>query len=277
MNFKRTAATLAAFTVGTVHLLAASITVSPSTDAMALANALAQGSPGITINSATLVSGTTSAGTFAGAAAPLPFSSGVFLTSGVSSCIAGPNNNTGCGGLASGLATSAIPGSADSTVLTINFTPTSSVVSFQYVFGSEEYLEYVGTGFNDSFRFLLNGINIALIPGTSTPVEINSVNNAANSSYFIVNAGPELQYDGLVGTSINLFATGSVNPGVTNTMVLAISDRGDTILDSGVFLKAGSFIAGPPPTGGDVPEPATFALVGVGLAALQVYRRRRHC
>lgn len=275
MNLRILAAASAACTLGAAHLLAASITVSPSTNATALANALVSGTSGITINSATLLSGSTSAGTFANAAAPLPFSSGVFLTSGVASCIPGPNGSSSCGGTASGSSTSAIAGSTDSTVLTINFTPTSNVISFQYVFGSEEYLEYVGSSFNDSFKFLLNGINIAIIPGTSTPVEINLVNNTSNSSYFAVNAGPELQYDGLVGTTINLFATGAVNPGVMNTMILAISDRGDSILDSGVFLKAGSFIDAPPPTGGgDVPEPATFALVGAGLAAIRLYRRR---
>ena len=48
--------------------------------------------------------------------------------------------------------------------------------SFKYVFGSEEYNEYVDTTFNDVFGFFLDGENIALIPGTPTPVSINNVN-----------------------------------------------------------------------------------------------------
>ena len=61
--------------------------------------------------------------------------------------------------------------------------PSGDSLVFNYVFASEEYLEFVGAGVNDAFAFILTGVtvpypstNIALIPGTSTPVSIDDVN-----------------------------------------------------------------------------------------------------
>src|SRR5690606_29483431 len=78
--------------------------------------------------------------------------------------------------------------SFDAAVLEFDFIPLSDTVRFRYVFGSDEYSEYVGLGFNDHFGFLLSGpgiagpfsnsaVNIALIPNTATSVAIDNVNN----------------------------------------------------------------------------------------------------
>ncbi|MBK7297043.1 MAG: choice-of-anchor L domain-containing protein [Flavobacteriales bacterium] len=61
-------------------------------------------------------------------------------------------------------------------------------VSFNFVFASEEYPGYVCGTVNDAFGFFISGpgitgpfsngaANIALIPGTTVPVTINSVNS----------------------------------------------------------------------------------------------------
>ncbi len=52
--------------------------------------------------------------------------------------------------------------------------------------------------------------------------------------------GLNTQLDGLT-TVLSFIAP--VNPGVQNTLVLAIADAGDTILDSAVFIAGGSFAA----------------------------------
>jgi len=49
------------------------------------------------------------------------------------------------------------------------------------------------TGFNDIFAFLISGPgivgtqNIALVPGTTTPVSIFNVNNVTNPAYYVNN------------------------------------------------------------------------------------------
>ena len=47
----------------------------------------------------------------------------------------------------------------DVSVLEFDFVPWSDTLSFKFVFGSEEYPEYVGSQYNDVFGFFLSGIN----------------------------------------------------------------------------------------------------------------------
>ena len=75
----------------------------------------------------------------------------------------------------------------DASVLEFDFVPLNDTVKCRFVFGSEEYSEWVGSTFNDVFGFfvtgprpdsgLYNNYNIALVPETDIPVSINNVNN----------------------------------------------------------------------------------------------------
>lgn len=143
-------------------------------------------------------------------------------------------------------------------MLQFDFVPTGDSLSFRFVFGSDEYLEFVGS-INDVFGFFLSGpgingpysnnaTNIALVPGTNLPVSINNVNDVSNSAYYINNGtgynapynadARYIQYDGITRV---LTANASVVCGATYHIKIAISDISDGILDSGVFLEAGSF------------------------------------
>ncbi|MBL0073290.1 MAG: choice-of-anchor L domain-containing protein [Bacteroidetes bacterium] len=143
----------------------------------------------------------------------------------------------------------------DASVLEFDFSVASDSVKFEYVFASEEYNDYANTNFNDVFAFFISGPgivgsqNIAIIPGTTTPVSINTVNNGnsggvatgpcMNCQYFVDNVGGgSVYFDGF--TTV-LTAKARVQPCETYHIKLAIADAGDGVFDSGVFLKGGSF------------------------------------
>lgn len=161
----------------------------------------------------------------------------------------------------------------DRAVLEFDFVPVGDTVKFRFVFGSEEYPEFVCSGFNDAFGFFLSGpgingpfqngaVNLALVPGGNVPIAINTVNAGvpggaypastcaaadpnwtANSIYYVNNAnGTTISYDGF--TTV-LTAKRWVQCGQTYHIKMAIGDAGDSAYDSAVFLEAGSFTSTP--------------------------------
>lgn len=196
----------------------------------------------------------------------LSIKNGIMLATGDAAAAIGPNNSTGTtlGGANSGagdpdLAKIAAATTRDKAVLEFDFIPSGDSISFRYVFASEEYLEFVGS-YNDAFGFFLSGpgisgtfsnasVNLAIIPGSSSPVTINNVNNMSNAAYYYNNGNGQmgspqytnnsvLQYD---GQTVTLIAKAKVQCGKTYHIKIAIADAGDTSVDSGVFLEAGSF------------------------------------
>lgn len=143
--------------------------------------------------------------------------------------------------------------SNDACILEMDVFAATNELSFEYVFGSEEYPEWVGSNFNDIFAFLISGpgitgdpnindqLNIATLPD-GTFVQINNVNNLGNWEYFRNNQiGQSLVYDGLtsdfLGVKKSLTARKDVIPCNTYHLKLAIADRGDFAFDSGVFIS----------------------------------------
>jgi hypothetical protein len=257
MKFTKLSALMVALLMSVAATSASAMTVSASNDANALANALA--GSGVTISNVSLsTASSTAAGTFSGAAGAVGFNSGVLLTTGTVNCAPGPNNSSSC-----------TDGNGTTTSLKFDFTSTSGNVFFNYVFASEEYKEYVNSIYNDSFQLLLNGVNIAQLPGGAGVVSINNVNQFTNTAYFKDNTvlGLDTQYDGLT-TVLTASATGLVG---TNTFEFLIKDMGDSVLDSGVFIQAGTFSDTPT----DVPEPGSVALLGLGLLGLLAAKRKK--
>lgn len=137
----------------------------------------------------------------------------------------------------------------DAAVLEFDFVPDATSVTFSYVFGSEEYEEYVDAGVNDVFAFYVNGTNYATVDGSDGQdifVSIDTINHQVNTQYYRSNT--EGQYNTeLDGFTVVLGFEAPVNQGETNHIKLAIADTGDSILDSAVLLLAGSFRGNTPP------------------------------
>ncbi|GAB4099117.1 choice-of-anchor L domain-containing protein [Sinomonas halotolerans] len=207
--------------------------------------------PGITAANIVYTGAPGASGTFAGGATTVGFDTGVILTTGSAAGALGPNdagNTTTANGAAGDADLTALSGVAthDASVLEFDFTPNADTVYFEYVFASEEYLEFVNSSFNDSFAFFVNGVNYALVDnaGVLEPITINNINPGKNAALYVDNPGTlNVEYDGL--TTVLTFMA-PVNTGVPNHIKLAIADGSDSILDSGVFLKAGSFSTTPP-------------------------------
>lgn len=143
--------------------------------------------------------------------------------------------------------------SYDGCIVELDVIPYADEINYKYVFGSEEYPEFVNKDYNDIFALFISGTgiegipglngkeNMALIPGTDDYVEINSVNGSKNWEYYHSNyLGRDLQYDGLVWDSLGknhfLYARKKVAPCETYHLKYAIADRSDSIYDSGVFI-----------------------------------------
>jgi gliding motility-associated-like protein len=167
-------------------------------------------------------------------------------------------------------------------ILEFDFVPTTDSIQFNYVFGTDEYMEFIGGGFADIFAFVLSGVsvplaptNIALIPNTNTPVTALTINANTNSQYYVNNENPPgqiCQYDGFTKV---LTAKAAVICGETYHIRIMIADALDGAVDAGVFLQAGSFsssgnieIIAESPLG---PNDSTF-IEGCGNAKIKLKR-----
>ena len=153
-----------------------------------------------------------------------------------------------------------VSGIFDVATLEFDFIPNSDTLSFNYVFGSNEYLTWINSEYNDVFGFFISGpgisgpysspssfpngsINIANVPNSSPPlpITISSVNNLLNSQYYIDNQSTFPQTISCNGFTTSFTATTVVQCGEIYHIRLALADGSDANLDSWVFLEAGSF------------------------------------
>jgi gliding motility-associated-like protein len=236
---------------------------------------------GVTVSNITYSGPSTAIGKFTANNTNLGISSGVIITTGTiantSNGPQGPNDspnsgvNNGAGGYSR--LSNLVGGNPtfNAAILEFDFVPYSDSVKFRYVFGSEEYPEFVGTPFNDVFAFFIAGPgipggiqNIARLPG-GIPVAINNVNGGnpttappvgpSNPGYFVYNgtgsdapynsSNTYIQYDGFTKV---LEARAKVQCGQTYHLIISIADVGDGIYDSGIFLEANSLTSKIPVT-----------------------------
>ena len=167
----------------------------------------------------------------------------------------------------------------DRASIQFNFLANGDSVKFDYIFGSKEYSGYTCSNFNDVFGFFLIGpgingapmynangslridtVNLAVIPGTTVPVAVNTINQGfpsgsypasnclsanpnyvAHAAYYNSNSGGSSIVN-LEGFTDVFIAKAGVKCGVPYTIKLMISDVSDGALNSAVFLGARSFL-----------------------------------
>ena len=183
---------------------------------------------------------------------------GIILSTGPTNVAPGPNSDNDVSGTFndqsgdSDLSLLATGQVHDAVGIEFDFSPLDSFVTFRYVFASEEYCEFVGSDYNDVFGFFIRGPginggftggaeNVALIPGSSDFVSINTVNHQQNQAFYVHNELPEdiedcnlgnintphmngIEYDGF--TTV-LTAVLKLRPCETYHIRLVVGDVGD--------------------------------------------------
>ncbi|MEL6213850.1 MAG: choice-of-anchor L domain-containing protein, partial [Pseudomonadota bacterium] len=234
-----------------------------------------------------------------GASAGLSIDEGIAINTGSVLDQFGPNNadssSIAGGGVFSDPDLTAIDGAAVNDVAILEFDITlddpATGFAFNYQFGSEEYPDFVGSGFNDLVAFFVTGPglpaaqNFALSPNGSR-VRINNINagvvgcsadgtttDLTQSSAYINNGhvtalpgtcqtgaalpGPSpiiTEYNG-VTQLLTARATGLI-AGQTYRMKIAIADVGDNQYDSGIFMDLVTAVF--QPDFGDAPNTGGF-------------------
>lgn len=200
-------------------------------------------------------------GYFDASGTSFPFQNGIVLSTGRLQNVDGPNTTlsdddaTGWSGDSDLEQALNENNTINATILEFEFTAIADQISFRYLFASEEYQEGNANTcqFSDLFGFLIRPAsatqyeNIALVPGTTTPVKVTTVHPAIpngcaaqNEAYFGSwnNATAPINFNGQTAV---LEATTTVIPNQTYHVKLVIADEQNFRYDSAVFLEAGSF------------------------------------
>ncbi len=204
-------------------------------------------------------SGLSSYAYFERAGSNFPFENGIMLSTGGA---ASGGNSTVTPTLSEGSSTwgtdpdletaLGITNTVNATSIEFDFVSISDQFQFNYLLASEEYFGINPCQFSDGFVFLIRESgttnpyqNIALIPGTSTPVNTNTIHDeifgvcpAENNQYFDGYNIGDTNYN---GRTTVLTASGSIMPNVMYHIKLIIADQTDGTFDSAVFIEGDSF------------------------------------
>ncbi len=215
---------------------------------------------GIQVSNVTFTGANDALGYFWNGSNIIGMNSGIVMSSGAVSQINGNSNSNYFSSISMGqpgdadLTAVANVATFDATVLEMDFVSQGDSVEFQLVFASEEYPEYV-CAFNDVFALLVSGNgyngllsnqaeNVALIPGTTTPISINTIHNGnpfapnctpVNPSYYNDNSNQNYSFL-FDGFTIAITVKFAVTPDSTYHFKIGIADALDFQYDSAIFL-----------------------------------------
>ncbi|WP_166417206.1 choice-of-anchor L domain-containing protein [Cochlodiniinecator piscidefendens] len=231
--------------------VASELPIDTSATADDMANAMF--GSGIDIQSASYTGATGASGIYSDgdATAPgvTPSDTGVILSTGNATSItnssgdvnssASTSTNHGLGG-DSDLTGIAGAATYDAAVFEADFIPQGSVLTMQVTFSSEEYLEYVDSGFNDAVGVWVNGVQATLTVGDGD-ISIDNINDTSNQNLYIDNpSDDEVANTEMDGFTVTMTLKAPVTPGEVNHIKIGIADSGDGVYDSNLMIAGDS-------------------------------------
>ena len=142
--------------------------------------------------------------------------------------------------------------------------PNATSISFDLVFGSEEFPEFSNSSYVDIAAVFVNGQNVALFNNDPTQ-PLSVIQRNIDTGAFIDNSNGSipLEYNGV---SVRLQVSAPIQQGI-NTIKIGIADTGDEALDSGLFV--GNFqVTGGTGSGGINIPPVALDDVATTLAGV---------
>ncbi|WP_458629185.1 choice-of-anchor L domain-containing protein [Winogradskyella sp. PC D3.3] len=147
-----------------------------------------------------------------------------------------------------------ITNTQNATSIQFNFISVANQIQFNYLLASEEYQQEFPCFYSDGFAFLIRKAgssepysNIALVPGSSTPVNTSTIHDqiegfcaAENEAFFEGYNVGDTNYN---GRTTVLTATAGIQPNIEYEIKLIIADQTDNNFDSAVFIEGNSFNA----------------------------------
>ena len=126
----------------------------------------------------------------------------------------------------------------DASYLDVDFVPTGSVMTMQFVFSSEEYPEFTNSLYQDFIGVWVNGnlVNLSIGDGDIDP---SNVNNTSNQNLYNDNTSDAYNTE-MDGFTVTMTLTMNVNVGVTNSIRIGIADVLDSSYDSNLLIAADS-------------------------------------
>lgn len=218
--------------------------------ALQMANAIF--GPGVVVNNATYFGDRVSSAIYSEgqrAAGVVPSETGVILSTGdvrsFTQSSGDPNRSAGTSadtrdGINNNAQFNTLAGGAtfDAAMLDVTFTPQGSMLTMRFVFASEEYPEYINSGFNDVMGVWVNGQSVPLMVNGGT-ASVNTINGATQQNLFVDNTTDAYNTE-MDGFTVTLSLSIPVNPGVQNTIRIGIADVGDAGWDSNLLIAGDS-------------------------------------
>ncbi|MNK05626.1 Calx-beta domain protein [compost metagenome] len=244
---------------------------------------------GVTVSNITFTGDPGQIGSFDGSSTTLGFASGLVIsTGGVNGLVPGgfgtevylnpgdPDLVPVAQSVSTNPSAGGISESHDAGILEFDFVPQSDLVTFRFIFASDEYLAFVQSQWNDAFGFFVSGPgitgpysspagfpdgaqNYAVVPGTNLPITISTIYppGLQNPPYYIADADPngynsEFYVDNplnqgiqMNGYTIPMQVTLNVQCGETYHFKFSVADIEDWSYSTAVLLEAGSFTSPP--------------------------------